>query len=250
MTMTPFAAIVRSLLAVPFAASLLAAQQARDFGPALAGRERLSAELGRLDIAGDAPARAQAALIRTRLRDGDFQVGDRIVIRVEGEPQLSDTFTVHDGPVLELPQVGTVALRGVLRSELVGALQSHLAQYLRNPVIQVRPLVRILVEGDVAHPGYYSAAPQQALADVITMAGGLSPRAKAGAMRVERGSERIWSGQPLQDAVGRGYSLDQLNLRAGDRVLVPTRGDAERTWRILGIAVTLPVAIYTMTRLF
>lgn len=248
--MTTSATIARALFAFPFAVSLLAAQQPRDFGPALASRDRLSAELGRLEIANDAGSRSQAALIRARLREGDFQVGDRIVIRVEGEQQLSDTFTVHDGPILDLPQIGTVELRGVLRSELMGALQSHLAQYFRNPVIQVRPLVRILVEGDVAHPGYYSAGPQQALADVITMAGGLTPRAKASSMRVERGTERIWSGQPLQEAVGRGYSLDQLSLRAGDRVLIPTRGDAERTWRILGIAVSLPVAVYTMTRIF
>jgi hypothetical protein len=69
-------------------------------------------------------------------------------------------------------------------------------------------------------------------------------------MRVERGTERIWYGQPLQEAIGRGYSLDQLSLRAGDRLVVPARGDSERTWRILGVLVTIPVAIYTMTRIF
>jgi len=228
--------------------SLLAAQQ-RDPSLALATRESLSAELARLERDRGAGARVQATLIRARLDNGDFQAGDRVLIRVEGESQLSDTFTVVAGPAIELPQVGTLALQGVLRSELPGRLSTHLSRFLRNPVVQVRPLVRILIEGDVARPGYYSAAPQQALADVITQAGGLTPRAKATAMRVDRGTQQLWGGRPLQQALGRGYSIDQLNLQAGDRLLVPTRGDPERTWRILGIAITLPLAIYSITRI-
>ena len=245
---------MRYLAVVPVAAvlalgtpSVLAAQQA-DPGPALATRERLRDELARLER--DGGNRGVAALIRSRLDAGDFQAGDRIVVRVEGEPQLSDTFTVAPGPTLDLPQVGSLGLTGVLRAELKGRLETHLAQYLRNPLVQVRPLIRISVEGDVVRPGYYAAAPSQALSDVITAAGGLTQRAKASAIRVERGSEKIWSGEPLRQALGRGYSLDQLNLRAGDRLFVPAKGDSERTFRILGVLVSLPVAIYTITRIF
>jgi polysaccharide export outer membrane protein len=230
-----------------FGASLLSAQQ-RD-SPTLATRERLTAEITRLEGQASSGARAQVTLIRERLQNGDFQTGDRILIHVDGEPQLSDTFTVQDGPALELPQLGTIPLHGVLRAELASHLQTQLARYLRDPVVQVQTLVRLLIEGDVARPGYYSAAPRQALTDVLVQAGGLGPRAKPSGMRVERGTELIWGGQPLQDALGRGYSLDQLSLRAGDRVLVPSRGDAERTWRILGIVVTLPLAIYSITRI-
>src|SRR5882762_2648527 len=77
-------------------ASLLAAQ-----GPeraTLATRDRLTADLARLEAQNNSGARVQAALIRDRLANGDFQVGDRILIRVDGEPQLSDTFTVQAGP--------------------------------------------------------------------------------------------------------------------------------------------------------
>ena len=49
--------------------------------------------------------------------------------------------------------------------------------------------------------------------------------------------------------MGRGYSIDQLNLRAGDRLVVPTRGDSERTFRIIGVLITIPLAIFTITRL-
>src|SRR6266853_6499932 len=58
-------------------------------------------------------ARAQAAQVRERLRDGDFQVGDRIMLRVEGEAGLTDTFTVRGGRELVLPSIGSVPLSGV-----------------------------------------------------------------------------------------------------------------------------------------
>ena len=234
-------------LALCLLAAPPATAQQRDPGAVLATRDRLREELTVLERAGGGASRAEAALIRSRLESGDFQAGDRIFVRVEGEPQLSDTFTVVPGPTLELPQVGAIALAGVLRSELQSRLQTHLAQYLRNPVVQVRSLIRIVVEGDVARPGFYAAAPQQPLSDVITAAGGFGQRAKASGIRVERGGEKIWSGAPLQEALGRGYSLDQLNLRAGDRLLVPSHGD---TFRTVSLLVTIPVAIYTLLHIF
>jgi polysaccharide biosynthesis/export protein len=228
-------------------ASLLAAQ--RPERASLATRDRLTADLARLEAQNNSGARVQAALIRDRLANGDFQIGDQILIRVDGEPQLSDTFTVQAGPALELPQLDTISLRGVLRAELASHLQTELARYLRNPVVHVELLVRLLVEGEVARPGFYAAAPRQSLTDVLTQAGGLGARAKPAGMRVERGKDLILSGQSLQDALARGSTLDQLSLRAGDKLSVPARGDAERTWRILAYIVTIPVAIFSLSRI-
>src|SRR5207253_564499 len=68
---------------------------------------------------------AESTVIRTRLDQGDFRVGDRVVVTVEDpapvraadragvkseEQQLSDTFTVGAGQELLLPVVGTVSL--------------------------------------------------------------------------------------------------------------------------------------------
>jgi len=47
----------------------------------------------------------------------------------------------------------------------------------------------------------------------------------------------------------KGFSLDQLNLRAGDRLVVPARGDSERSLRILAVLVSIPVAAFTVTRI-
>lgn len=242
------AALAFALLALP-----LAAQQQPDSlatSGALATREFLQASLARFDR--NSPT---AALIRNRLAAGDFQAGDRIFIRVQAESLLSDTFTVAaaaagGGPELVLPQVGPMPLKGVLRSELKGRLEAHLGHFIRAPVVDAEPLMRILAEGEVTKPGFYAVTPALPLVDMISVAGGLTQRAKISDIRIERGHDKIWSGPALQAALGRGESLDQLNLRPGDRVFVPGRGDSERSVRILGIVLGIPLTIVGLTRLF
>jgi protein involved in polysaccharide export with SLBB domain len=220
-----------------------AAQQ--PIGPNLATRQQLQDALTRLPRDRD----AGAALLRARLANGDFQPGDRILVRVDGEQALSDTFTVAPGPMLILPQVGAVPLGGVLRSELSGRVAAYLAHYIRDPVIQVRSLIRLLVDGDVAKPGYYAVPPELPLADALTAAGGLTQGARVTRMRVERDGTEIWDGARLQLALGRGYSIDQLNLQAGDRVFVPARGGGMSAWQVVGLLATVPAAVLTIVEI-
>ena len=232
---------------VYIAALPAAAQQPppRDAGLALATRAQLQDALARLARQAHSP---EATLIRARLDSGDFQTGDRILIQVEGEKALSDTFTVAPGPALGLPAMGVIPLGGVLRSELQPRVEQYLGRYFRDPVVQARPLIRLLVEGEVARPGFYSVRPDLPLAEVITAAGGLTQRAKATKTQVERDGTQIWSAEALQQALGRGYSLDQLSMRAGDRVVVPARGDLARTIGIIGGLVAIPVSVFIITR--
>ncbi|HYS21692.1 MAG TPA: SLBB domain-containing protein [Gemmatimonadales bacterium] len=247
---TPSAATLLCLVFIVAARPGTAQQVAgREVWPTLATRQQLESALALFEQGRGGGSPREAALIRGRLERGDFQLGDRIFLRVDGEAQLSDTFTVGPGPALGLPQVGAVPLQGLLRSELPERLGAYLARFIRDPVVQVRPLIRILIEGEVVRPGYYAVPPQLPLADAIGAAGGLTQRAKANAIRVERGSSEIWGGDLLREALGRGYSLDQLNIGAGDRLFVPARGDAERTFRILGLLVAIPVAVFTISRL-
>src|SRR5438128_5229927 len=188
-------------LVVVLTAPSAEAQQAakRDAGPILATREQLRSGLARLQR--EAGSATWAALIRSRLDSGDFQVGDHIVLQVEGEQPLSGTFTVAPGPELMLPQLGAVPLGGVLRSELQGRLAGYLARYIQNPVVQVQPLIRVLIEGGVARPGFYTVPPELPLPDVFTVAGGLTAQARVTGVRVDRRHEAIWDGELLQQAL-------------------------------------------------
>jgi hypothetical protein len=83
-------------------------------------------------------------------------------------------------------------------------------------------------------------------------AGGPTREAKVPAMRIERDGKRLFGEDSLQFVLAHGLTVDQVGLRDGDRVVVPRAiiRDTESTWRILGLIVSLPVAIYGVTRLF
>jgi protein involved in polysaccharide export with SLBB domain len=168
-------------------------------------------------------ARQEAALIRARLADGDFQTGDQIALLVEGEPTLTGDFTVQPGPVLILPEIGRIALDGVLRSELETHLGREIARFIRNPVVQARSSVRLMVTGGVGRSGYHVVATNTVLSEVLMLAGGPTQDARLQAIRVERGNRVIWQGEALQQAIIQGRTVDQLSIRAGDHIVVPVR---------------------------
>jgi protein involved in polysaccharide export with SLBB domain len=200
-----------------------------------------------------ARARYEAALVRARLRDGDFQVGDQIILRVEGEQALSDSFVVTPQRTINLPVIGEIPLTGVLRSELQGHLTTQIGRQIRDPVVRANSSIRVLVSGEVARPGYYVVDTQSLLSDVLMLAGGPGPSAKLTAMRVERRNEPIWEGEALQEGIAEGRTLDQLSLRAGDHLVVPAEGERgmSTVTRILFTGIpALTLALTTLAGIF
>jgi protein involved in polysaccharide export with SLBB domain len=182
---------------------------------------------------------------------GVFQMGDRVSLRVEGDSQLTNTYTVGPGPALVLPEIGVIPLGGVRRIDVEAYLKQQLGRYLKDPVVHAKAQLRVSVIGEVEHPGFYTVAVDATLEDALMQAGGPTRDAKVGAMRIEREGKAVLTGDSLQLALAHGLTADQVGLRDGDRFVLPrvTQRDPESTWRILGILVTIPVAIYGITRL-
>jgi polysaccharide export outer membrane protein len=210
--------------------------------------QQSSAYSGRLKV----DARMQSALIRQRLAEGDFQVGDRLLVQVEGEPQLTDTFTVTAGRVITVPVVGQFPLSGVLRAELESSLKTFLAKFLREPVVHARSLMPLSLLGEVTRPGFYTVPTEVPLTATLMQAGGPTRDAKLTEIKVERDGRTIWEGDALQRAITEGRTLDQLNLRAGDQVIVPKvrQSNWEGTARTVSLLLSIPLAVWGVTRLF
>ncbi len=179
-----------------------------------------------------------AGVVAAQTRAATFQVGDRILLHVEGDSALSDTFTVVAGPALRLPIVGEIALAGVRRTDLEAHLTRELGRYIKDPVVQARALIRVSVVGEVIRPGFYAVPVDLVLPDALMLAGGATQSARVDRLRILRGNASLWRGTDLQAAIARGATLDELGIRAGDRIQVPPRGDPESKWRVAGIIVT------------
>jgi protein involved in polysaccharide export with SLBB domain len=193
-------------------------------------------------------ARHEADLVRQRLRDGDFQVGDQIEVTIEGEANMPLTLTVAPSRILVIPSFGELSLSGVLRSEVNEKIRAHIARYIHSPNVRTRPLIRLGIVGQVGRPGFFVVPAESLISEAIMAAGGPTATAKMSAARIERGSEKIWEGKVLNQAVSDGRTLDQMSLRSGDQLVVPAdRGSW--TSGLLRTATLIPAALLAITGL-
>lgn len=181
---------------------------------------------------------AEVSRLRQRLDEGDFRVGDRIALRVLGDSSLNDTLVVMAGPMIRLRGLADVSLHGVLRSELRDSIAATLARYVREPGVQAVPLMRVAILGEVARPGFYTVPFETVLGDAIMVAGGPAGGGDMHRASVQRGSGVVLSERRMLAALESGATLDQLDLRAGDEIIVPARN--QRNWPLIfGIIGTL-----------
>jgi protein involved in polysaccharide export with SLBB domain len=162
----------------------------------------------------------QAAALRQRLRDGDFQVGDRIILKVVSDTARIDTLFVRANRIIDLPGKAELPLTGVLRSELKDRVTAEILKYVKAQEVDVTPLTRIAVFGEVTRPGYFAFRSDVPITDAIMLAGGPTAAADIERTVVKRGSREYRSAKETRQAVARGLTLDQLGLSAGDELVV------------------------------
>ncbi len=196
-----------------------------------------------------ASARQSAAQIRSRLVEGDFQVGDRVDMFVEGEETLSGTFTVAPGQILQLAEIDDVPLRGVLRSELHPYLIERIGRSIRDPVIRSQALIRISFIGEVGAPGFYSLPPELPIGDAIMQAGGPSNRGIIDGLRVVRGGNIVLQGEILQTALQEGRTLDELDIHSGDQIVLPEK-PLFSIGQIFRAVAVVSTTIFAINRIF
>src|SRR5258708_6581162 len=69
--------------------------------------------------------------------------GDGIMLEVQNEPTLTDTFIVSPSLTIALPSIGDVSVAGVPRDQLSTHLERALAKYVRHATVRARVMVRV-----------------------------------------------------------------------------------------------------------
>jgi hypothetical protein len=197
----------------------------------LVSRAELTAAASAAEAAattGDPATRTQnaltAAAIRQRLRDGDLQVGDRVVVTIVSDAVHRDTAIVRSEHTLELQGGVVVPVAGVLRSELQDRVSSEVKKYVKAQSVEVTPLMRVGVLGAVTRPGYFAFSSDIPITDAIMGAGGPTGTADVGKSTVRRHNQEFRSASETSRAIASGLTLDQFGLAAGDELVVGQRG--------------------------
>jgi hypothetical protein len=214
-------------------------------------RAKTRDDLVRMALVADSLGRKEEAFsIRARLRDGDFEVGDRIVVSYEGAvlSKLNDTLIVQDGRIVRMGEpMGDLVLNGVLRSELKDSIAGRIAKYFKNETVHVTPLLRLAISGAVKSAGFYYARPDMPLSDVIMRTGGQDPTADLSKVEVKRGVQVLWHKQDMVTALANGLTLEGLDLESGDEVVVGAK--SSNHW-ITVLQYGVPLLTATVLELF
>ena len=179
---------------------------------------------GRPLLAGEGGAGEKTEKIPMRLypnQDSDytFTPGSAIQVTIWQEPELSGDFSIDSQGYVILPLIGKVNVTRFTSESLEGYLEEEYASFLRNPMVQTLPLIRVSVLGNVRLPGLYRVEPDRPLWDVIALAGGPTERGDVTRLLVMRGRQVI--NKDLLVAYEEGVSLKEVGIESGDQIVVP-----------------------------
>lgn len=154
------------------------------------------------------------------------RAGDRLSVRVFGEPELSsDQYRVDAAGYLQIPLVGELIAAGQSPSELRAEIARRLgARFIRDPQVSVAVAeagrLRYTVEGEVEDPGVFDAAPDSTLLSAIAQAKSPTRTAKLDEVLVFRNVDGKRMGARFNLADVRSGRAADPQILPGDTIVV------------------------------
>lgn len=197
--------------------------------------------------------RAEAAVIKRRLSEGDIRPGDVITLAVANYSGngINGSYTVTPERTIIPPDTGPIYVGGLLRSEVEDYLRKEMRKYVRDPLVRAQANIRIALFGGVNRQGFFVVPASSLLTDVImSQNGGNGPSGnqKLKDSVILRGDTVIVDKEQFQTALREAKSLDELNLQAGDEIKVGERRSGRTPiLAYIGVASSLT---YLFVRIF
>ena len=143
--------------------------------------------------------------------------GDKLRVIVFGQQGISGSYLVDAGGNVSLPLAGTVPAQGLTTHQVAREIIGRLRQgYVRDPhvTVSIEAYRPFFILGEVTTPGQYAYVPNMTVEKAVAVAGGFSPRAYKGTVRLTRTAD----GQHFSANVPLDYPI-----RPGDTVVVKER---------------------------
>jgi polysaccharide biosynthesis/export protein len=119
--------------------------------------------------------------------------GDRVTVRVLGEPELSGEYIIDPSGNISLPYVPSLQVAGLTPQEVEKRVTSRLKQgYIRDPqvAVQIINLRPFFITGEVSSSGSFPYQPGMTAQNAIILAGGYSARANKNSVMLTRRTAR------------------------------------------------------------
>lgn len=115
--------------------------------------------------------------------------GDKLRVVVFGQEGLTNTYAVDANGRITMPLIGAVPARGSTAAALAQAIGARLRQgYIREPhvAVEIETYRPFFILGEVTNPGQYAYVANMTVETAVAIAGGFSPRAYKGEVKVTR----------------------------------------------------------------
>ena len=169
--------------------------------------------------------------IAARASSAHVRAGDRVSMRVFGEPGLSDIATVDEMGRVVLPRIGVIQADAFSIAALRDTVRARVSLHVRDAAVEVSVLRRVIVSGEVGRPGVYHVELTSSIGEVIAQAGGLRESASSSKVYIIRDGARI--SVPAWESV----EAAAFDLASGDRVVV-----GRKSWLALNVIPVVSVA--------
>jgi protein involved in polysaccharide export with SLBB domain len=169
--------------------------------------------------------------------------GDRLLVKIWLDTALADTVRIDETGTAMLPRLGQMRITDLLSSLVADSVRRAYTRVTRTPYIEVTPLRRITILGEVKRPATYYMETMSTMRDAVALAGGVTDIGTISRITVIRDSSRLVVDKWEQ----RGDS--SVIVRSGDVVWVEREPWLKRNLFsvISGLGVLFSV-LYTATR--
>jgi protein involved in polysaccharide export with SLBB domain len=152
-----------------------------------------------------------------------FHAGDALLITTFPDTAafFRGVHRIDDQGFVDFPALGKIQVLDKSEKELSDMLIAAYVNYMRYPILQIHPLIRVSLLGGFYRPGLYWVPPTSSLWDVINIAGGTTREDGIKLLKWERSKMLI---KPdLVEDFQSGNSLKQIGFNSGDQLWVTPR---------------------------
>ncbi|MGK7940669.1 MAG: SLBB domain-containing protein [Crocosphaera sp.] len=160
--------------------------------------------------------------------------GDRLRVNVFPVEEFTGEYQILVDGTLSLPIVGNIQVQGLTITQLTEFLTQQYRQYVKRPVVTVsltapRPL-KLAIAGEINSPGSYLLPVEggqkfPTITQLIQQAGGLTTVANLDKVQIKRQfqGQTLVLNLNLWDLLKEGQLQQDITLRDGDQVIIPTQ---------------------------
>ena len=152
-------------------------------------------------------------------------VGDELLVQTFGKDNQELTLLVNRDGQVSFPKLGLIKISGLTFVDAAKVIQERVKQQLIgvDAVVSMGGLrsINVFMAGEVKTPGMYSMTALSTVSQALFQAGGISEIGSLRNVQVKRAGKLV-SAFDLYDVLLKGDASNDVRLRSGDVVFVPT----------------------------